>query len=247
MVHQFGRASTPRSLFYCLFAPQICMVLIFTHIPFVVNHTINATPPERLQQYQHLYKTFCACYYQSALWRQCVLALYGFRVWFKYWKQKTELHSRNRFTGHCTGQVARSTCTPAPLSLLAIPGCSLAHCATVWWPTSRFMVAGTSCMCHSQLFSKKNLWNEKVAKEPQIAKQKFWSQVLLTRAKCLVFGSKRANLATLVIYLGKASRQSAQLEFSKIAHNRKTRQALKRQKGVRATKVSHKTTSTKHN
>jgi len=27
------------------------MVLFFTHIPFVVNHTINATPPERLQQY----------------------------------------------------------------------------------------------------------------------------------------------------------------------------------------------------
>jgi len=25
-------------------------VLFFTHIPFVVNHTINATPPERLQQ-----------------------------------------------------------------------------------------------------------------------------------------------------------------------------------------------------
>jgi len=27
------------------------MVLFFTHIPFVVNHTINATPPERLQHY----------------------------------------------------------------------------------------------------------------------------------------------------------------------------------------------------
>jgi len=26
------------------------MVLFFTHIPFVVNHTINATPPDRLQQ-----------------------------------------------------------------------------------------------------------------------------------------------------------------------------------------------------
>ena len=47
-----GRASTPRSLFYCLFAPHICMVLFFTHIPFVVNHTINATPPERLQHYK---------------------------------------------------------------------------------------------------------------------------------------------------------------------------------------------------
>ena len=25
---------------------HICMVLFFTHIPFVVNHTLNATPPE---------------------------------------------------------------------------------------------------------------------------------------------------------------------------------------------------------
>jgi len=33
---------------------SICMVLFFTHIPFVVNHTINATPPERLQQYQYV-------------------------------------------------------------------------------------------------------------------------------------------------------------------------------------------------
>ena len=27
------------------------MVLFFTHIPFVVNHTFNAIPPERLQQH----------------------------------------------------------------------------------------------------------------------------------------------------------------------------------------------------
>jgi len=26
------------------------MVLFFRHIPFVVNHTFNATPPERFQQ-----------------------------------------------------------------------------------------------------------------------------------------------------------------------------------------------------
>ena len=37
--------------YYCLLAPHICMVLFFTHIPFVVNHTINATQPERLQQH----------------------------------------------------------------------------------------------------------------------------------------------------------------------------------------------------
>ena len=53
-----GRASTPRSLFYCLFAPHKCMVLFFTHIPFVVNHSINATPPERLQQHPLLFTTY---------------------------------------------------------------------------------------------------------------------------------------------------------------------------------------------
>jgi len=31
------------------------MVLFFTHIPFVVNHTINTTPPERLQQHPLLF------------------------------------------------------------------------------------------------------------------------------------------------------------------------------------------------
>jgi len=45
------RDYTPRSLYYCLFGPHICRVLFFRHIPFVVNHTFNATPPERLQQY----------------------------------------------------------------------------------------------------------------------------------------------------------------------------------------------------
>jgi len=48
-----NRVHMPWSLYYCLFEPHICMVLFFTHIPFVVNHTINATPPERLQQCYH--------------------------------------------------------------------------------------------------------------------------------------------------------------------------------------------------
>ena len=39
-----NRVHTPRSLCYCLFTPHICMVLFFTHILLVVNHTINATP-----------------------------------------------------------------------------------------------------------------------------------------------------------------------------------------------------------
>ena len=46
-----NRVHMPWSLYYCLFAPHTCMVLFFTHIPFVVNHTFNATPPERLQHY----------------------------------------------------------------------------------------------------------------------------------------------------------------------------------------------------
>ena len=32
------------------------MVLFFTHIPFLVNHTINATPPERLQQHPSFFQ-----------------------------------------------------------------------------------------------------------------------------------------------------------------------------------------------
>jgi len=30
------------------------MVLLFTHIPFVVNHTVNATPLEKLQLQQNV-------------------------------------------------------------------------------------------------------------------------------------------------------------------------------------------------
>jgi len=51
------RVHMPWSLYYCLFAPHICMVLFFTHILFVVNHTINATPLERLQQHPLLFTT----------------------------------------------------------------------------------------------------------------------------------------------------------------------------------------------
>jgi len=45
-----GRASTSQSLLLLLARLTYIMVLFFAHIPFVVNHTINATPPERLQQ-----------------------------------------------------------------------------------------------------------------------------------------------------------------------------------------------------
>jgi len=70
------------------------------------------------------------------------------------------------------------------------------------------MVAGTSYTHHSQLSSKKNLFNEKVAKEPKSSqkdKYKFWSQLLLKRAKFLFFRSKKANLATLMKRAGPTS------------------------------------------
>ena len=45
-------ATTSQSLLLLLARATYIMVLFFTHIPFVVNHTINVTPPERLQQLQ---------------------------------------------------------------------------------------------------------------------------------------------------------------------------------------------------
>jgi len=50
-----NRDHMPWSLYYCLFAPHNLWLLFFTHIPFVVNHTFNATPPERLQ-HPHCWK-----------------------------------------------------------------------------------------------------------------------------------------------------------------------------------------------
>ena len=41
-----GRATTSQSLLLLLARATRMMVLFFTHVPFVVNHTINATPPE---------------------------------------------------------------------------------------------------------------------------------------------------------------------------------------------------------
>jgi len=43
-----GRASMSQSLLLLLARATHIMVLFFTHIPFVVNHSINTTPPERL-------------------------------------------------------------------------------------------------------------------------------------------------------------------------------------------------------
>ena len=56
--------------YYCLLAPHT--YIFFAHIPFVMNHTINATPPERLQQHpllfttNHTDRTFFMCRLNSA-------------------------------------------------------------------------------------------------------------------------------------------------------------------------------------
>ena len=52
-----GRDHTPQSLLLLLARATHMMVLFFPHLPFVVNHTINATPPERLQQHPILFTT----------------------------------------------------------------------------------------------------------------------------------------------------------------------------------------------
>ena len=75
-----NRVHAPRSLYYCLFAPHRQTILVYftwptkrpgghqsqltinigvvlAHIPFVVNHTFNATPVERLQQHPLLFTT----------------------------------------------------------------------------------------------------------------------------------------------------------------------------------------------
>ena len=46
-----NREHASQSLLLLLARTTYIMVLFFTHIPFVVNHTINATPPESLQHY----------------------------------------------------------------------------------------------------------------------------------------------------------------------------------------------------
>jgi len=96
------RDHAPQSLYYCLFAPHVCGVVL-RHIPFVVNRTFNAMPAERLQQHLLLFTTnrtegftqndlhilvttsFCCDRKARAA---CALS-------FALWQQATEIMSRN--------------------------------------------------------------------------------------------------------------------------------------------------------
>jgi len=51
------RDHASQSLLLLLARLTYIMVLFFAHIQFVVNYTINATPPERLQQHPLLFTT----------------------------------------------------------------------------------------------------------------------------------------------------------------------------------------------
>jgi len=68
------------------------------------------------------------------------------------------------------------------------------HYTTVWWPTSRFMVAGTSYTRHSQLLSKKNVWNEKVAKEPKSSQIKLWANCFWKKPNFWILAPKEPIL-----------------------------------------------------
>ena len=46
-----NRVHIPWSLYYCLFAPHTYIFVLRAHSVRGESHTINATPPERLQQY----------------------------------------------------------------------------------------------------------------------------------------------------------------------------------------------------
>ena len=52
-----SKATTSHALKLLLVRATYIMVLFFTHIPFMVNHTTNAAPPERLQQHPLLFAT----------------------------------------------------------------------------------------------------------------------------------------------------------------------------------------------
>ena len=66
-----SRVHMPWSLYYCLFAPRIYMVLFFTHIPFVVNHTINATPRRGCNSitiHVQIHHHFSSCFLSAGQW-----------------------------------------------------------------------------------------------------------------------------------------------------------------------------------
>jgi len=64
-----SRATPAQSLLLLLARGTHMMVLFFTHIPFTVNHTINATPPERLQQYQQSTVNSQSLQIQKTIWQ----------------------------------------------------------------------------------------------------------------------------------------------------------------------------------
>jgi len=117
-----------------LFAPHICMVLFFTHIPFVVNHTINATPPERLQQQTHrdvsivhCVRTYIIVYstpYRLFLFVAENRLTYSSRTWNDLQVQKQKTHRKSLVMKRLFVN-ARSCSEPQRISKLLISTCKL--------------------------------------------------------------------------------------------------------------------------
>ena len=89
----------PQSLHYCLFAPHICMVLFFTHIPFVVNHTFNATTPNVSQL---LTKTKTFKLNQSLTWADFGIYVVTCVICHEQYVGQTSNKFSKRWSGHCS-------------------------------------------------------------------------------------------------------------------------------------------------
>jgi len=89
----------PQSLHYCLFAPHICMVLFFTYIPFVVNHTFNATTPNVSQL---LTKTKTFKLNQSLTWADFGIYVVTCVICHEQYVGQTSNKFSKRWSGHCS-------------------------------------------------------------------------------------------------------------------------------------------------
>jgi len=90
-----GRATTSQSLFLLLARATYIMVLFFTHIPYVVNHTIKATPP---QQYFYSIQQYFYC--NSTSIRSVATVLLFDRLQ-QYFYSIEEPERQARKTSHC--------------------------------------------------------------------------------------------------------------------------------------------------
>ena len=83
---------------------------------------------------------------------------------------------------------------------LGIFGCSLSIAQLYGGPLLVLWWRGQATRTIRNSSPRKICGTKKLQKSQRVAKYKFWSQLLLKKAKFMFFGSKRANLATLDSY-----------------------------------------------